>query len=88
MYTLEKGRLGYSYSNDEKYYKNFFVKASTSLNNLVYYNYCGNKGHISSSCYIKKKNLKKGTYISIQKGTRKPHFIKSSKKKTHHDLGI
>ena len=66
--SLDKGGLGYTKSNCEKYYKNFFVKASTSLNHVDICNYRGNKGHISSSCFMKKNNYDKKKYIYVQKG--------------------
>ena len=79
-YSLDKEGLGYSVSNCEKYYRNFFVKASTSSNHLIYCNYCGIKGHISSSCYIKKNDLKKRNFVWIQKGTKRPYSIETNQK--------
>ena len=77
---LDKGGLGYSYSNFEKYYEIFFMKALTSSNHLISCNYGGNKGRISSSCYIRKNNFRKGKHIWIQKGTKKPYSIDTNQK--------
>ena len=77
---LNKGDLDYSYSNFEKYYENFFIEASTSLNHLISCNYCWNKWHISSSWYIRKNNFRKGKCVWIQKGTKKPYFIDPNQK--------
>ena len=79
-YSLHKGGFGYSYSNCQKYYKNFFVEAFSSSKNPMHCNYYGIKGHISSLCYKKKNNLKKGKYVWIQKGTKKPYSNEISQK--------
>ena len=63
---------------DKNHYKNLSMKASTSSNHLVSCNYCGNKGHISSSYFIKKNNFKRRKYIWIEKGTKKPYSIKTN----------
>ena len=73
-YSLDKEGLGYSYSNCEKYYKKFFVNASTSSKHFVTCNYCGNNGHISSSCYMRKNGFNKSKYVWILKGQGKPKF--------------
>ena len=53
--VLNKRGLGYKPFIKAKYLKNYFVKASTSNESNITCNYCGNKGHISSSCPIQKK---------------------------------
>ena len=48
------------------------MKASTSSNHFVTCNYYGNKGHISSSYYVRKNIFDEKKYVWVQKGQSKP----------------
>ena len=48
--VFDKYGLGYKSSNNEKYFKNYFVKESTSESPTTICNFCGKGGHISSTC--------------------------------------
>ena len=52
--VFNKGGLGYKPHVKQKYFKNYFVKASTSNSKYVC-TYCNQNGHTSFSCAIKKK---------------------------------
>ena len=47
--VFNKKRLGYKSSNNEKYFKNYFVKDSTSESPLTLCKFCGRGGRISST---------------------------------------
>ena len=45
--------LGFKSSKNKKYFKNYFVKESTSANPSTTGNFCGREGHISSTCPLR-----------------------------------
>ena len=49
-FVFDKRGLGYKTSKNEKYFKNYFVKESTSESSSTICNFCGRGGHISSIC--------------------------------------
>jgi hypothetical protein len=65
--VFDKRGLGYKTYKNQKYFKNYFVHASSRYNSNHSCTYCGRKGHQVHSCYIKKSpNLKQ---IWVPKGT-------------------
>ena len=65
--SLDKAGLGFNQSKRQKYYKNFFVKSSASTTPYMTCNYCGQKGHISHTCAIKKNG---SNMIWVPKATK------------------
>ena len=57
VFFYKKG-LGYKSSNNEKYFKNYFLKESTSESHSTICNFCGRGGHISSTCPLRNESLK------------------------------
>ena len=47
--VFDKQGLGFKSSKNKKYFKNHFVKESTSANPPTTGNFCGREGHISST---------------------------------------
>ena len=58
--VFNKRRLGYKCSKNEKYFKNYFVKESTSESPSTICNFCG-IGHISSTCPLRNRSKKAST---------------------------
>ena len=58
--VFDKKGLRYKSSNNEKYFKNYFVKEST-CEILSICNFCGREGHISSTCPLRNGFLKVST---------------------------
>ena len=57
---FDKQGLGFKYSKNQKYFKNYFVKESTSASPSTACNFYGRRGHISSTCPLRngsQKNL-------------------------------
>ena len=52
-FVFDKEGLGYKSSKNEKYFKNYFVKDSTSESPSTICNFCGRVGHISSTCPLR-----------------------------------
>ena len=52
--VFDKGGIGYKPFLKTKYLKNYFVKASFSVDSKYICNYCNQNGHPSFSCLIKK----------------------------------
>ena len=50
---FDKNGLRYKFSNNEKYFKNYFVKESTSESPSTICNFCDRGGHISSTCPLR-----------------------------------
>ena len=51
--VFDKKGLGYKCSKNEKYFKNYFVKESTSESPLTIFCFCGIGGYISSTCPLR-----------------------------------
>ena len=52
--------MGFKSLKNQKYFKNYFIKESTSASPSTTYNFCGRGGHISSTCPLRngsQKNL-------------------------------
>ena len=60
--VLDKRGLGYKCSKKEKYFKNYFVKESTSESFLTIFNFGGIGGHISSTCPLRNGSKKASTF--------------------------
>ena len=57
---FDKQWLGFKSSKNQKYFKNYFVKESTSASPSTTCNFCGRGGHFSSTCPLRngfQKNL-------------------------------
>ena len=57
-YVFEKQGLGFKSSKNQKYFKNYFVKESTSANPSSTSKFCGKEGHISSTCPLRNGSQK------------------------------
>ena len=49
IFDIKKGLI-FKSSKNQKYFKNYFVKESTSASHSTTCNFCGRAGHISSTC--------------------------------------
>ena len=78
--VFDKRGLGYKTSKNEKYFKNYFVKESTSESSSTICNFCGRGGHISSTCPLRNGSQKASTSKS------KKTWVEKSKVTNH--LGI
>ena len=52
-YIFDKQGLEFISSKYQKYFKNYFVKESTSASPSTTYNFCGRGRHISSTCPLR-----------------------------------
>ena len=59
--VFDKRGLGYKFSKNEKYFKNYFVKESTSESSSTICNFCGRGGHISSTYPLRNGSQKVST---------------------------
>ena len=59
--VFDKMGLGYKSSKNENYFKNYFVKESTSESPSTICNFCDKGGHISSTCPLKNGSQKVST---------------------------
>ena len=73
--VFDKQGLRFKSSKNQKYFKNYFVKESTSASPFTTYSFCGRGGHISSTCPLrngsqKNSNAKtKKIWVEISKVT-------------------
>ena len=51
--VFDKQELGFKSSKNQKYFKNYFVKESSSVSPSTTCNFCGKGGHISSTCPLR-----------------------------------
>jgi hypothetical protein len=56
--VFDKSGLGYKPKVNEKYFKNFFVKAKSRNEPTITCTYCNKKGHKAYSCYVRKYGAK------------------------------
>ena len=56
--VFDKQGLGFKSSKNQKYFKNYFVKESTSANPSSTSKFCGKEGHISSTCPLRNGSQK------------------------------
>ena len=75
--VFDKRGLGYKTSKNEKYFKNYFVKKSTSESSSTICNFCGRGGHISSTCPLRNRSQKASTSKS------KKTWVEKSKVTNH-----
>ena len=66
--VFDKGGIGYKPNLKQKYYKNYFVNA-TSINDQIVCHYCNKNGHMSYGCSVKKNAYYRIKYIWVSKGT-------------------
>ena len=59
--VFDKKGLGYKSSNNEKYFKNYFVKEPISENPSTICNFCGRRGHISNTFPLRNGSQKVST---------------------------
>ena len=68
---FDKQGIRFKSSKNQKYFKNYFVKESTSESPSTTCNFCGKGGHISSTCPLingsQKNSNGKGKKIWIEK---------------------
>ena len=87
--VFDKRGLGYKTSKNEKYFKNYFVKESTSESSSTICNFCGRGRHISSTCPLRngsqkastsksKKTLVEKSKVTNHQGPKKIWVPKSS----------
>ena len=57
--VFDKQGLGFKSSKNQKYFKNYFVKESSSASPSTTCNFCGRGGHSSSTCLFKKMVFKR-----------------------------
>ena len=65
--VFDKGGLGYKPYLKQKYYKNYFVKA-TSTNDQIVCHYCNQNGHMSFRCPVKRNAYYGAKCIWVPKG--------------------
>ena len=68
---FNKQGLGFKSSKNQKYFKNYFVKESTSVSPSTTYNFCERGGHISSTYslrnHFKRNSNAKAKNIWVEK---------------------
>ena len=69
-FGLQKVGLGYKSSKNNKYYKNYFVKAMSSYDANITCFHCNHKGHFQFSCPIKSKMNVGMKKVWVSKGTQ------------------
>ena len=69
--VFEKQGLGFKYSKNQNYFKNYFVRESASASPSTTCNFYGKGGHISSTCPLrngsKKNSNAKAKKIWVEK---------------------
>ena len=58
MFFFYKQGLRFKSSQNQKYFKNYFVKESTSASPSITCNFCGRRRHISSTCPLRNGSQK------------------------------
>ena len=81
----QKG-LGYKSSKKEKYFKNYFVKDSTTESPSTICNFCGRGGHISITCPLRNGSQKVSTFKSNKTWVEKSKVTNQAR--TQKDLGF
>ena len=64
-----KGRLGYKPNLKQKYYKNYFVKVTSTSDHKIICHYCNRNGQMSFRCPIKRNAYYGVKYVWVPKGT-------------------
>ena len=73
FFFFYKQGLRFKSSNNQKYFKNYFVKESTSASPSITCNFCGKGGDISSTCSLRNGSQKNSN------GKAKKIWIEKSK---------
>jgi hypothetical protein len=66
--VFDKSGLGYKPYKNEKYFKNFFVKAKSSNESFHICNFCNKNGHLIFDCPLKKFGCKALRKVWVPKG--------------------
>ena len=74
--VFDKQGLGFKSSKNQKYFKNYFVKESSSASPSTICNFCGRGGHISSTCPL--RNGSKKSKVTNPQGPKKIWVPKST----------
>ena len=64
--VFDKQGLGFKFSKNQKYFKNYFVKESSSASPSTTCNFCGRGGHISSTCPLR-NGSQKNSNVKVKK---------------------
>ena len=67
--VFDKGGLGYKPNLKQKYYKNYFVKATSTSDHKIVCHYCNQNGHMSFRCPVKRNAYYGAKCIWVPKGT-------------------
>ena len=68
-YVFDKGGIGYKPNLKQKYYKNYFVK-STSSNNQIVCHFYNQDGHMKNRCPVKRNAY----YGMKHLGSKRNHY--------------
>jgi len=66
--VFDKGGIGYKPNLKQKYYKNYFVKATSTSDHKIVCHYCNQNGHMKNRCPIKRNVYYGAKYIWVPKG--------------------
>ena len=67
--VFDKGGLGYKPNLKQKYFKNYFVKATSTSDYKIVYHYCNQDGHMKYRCPVKRNAYYGVKCIWVPKGT-------------------
>ena len=67
--VFDKGGLGYKPNLKQKYYKNYFVKATSTSDHKIVCHYCNQNGHMKYRCPVKRNAYYGVKCIWAPKGT-------------------
>ena len=67
--VFDKGGLGYKPNLKQKYYKNYFVKATSTNDHKIACHYCNQNGHMKLRCPVKRNAYYGVKCIWVPKGT-------------------
>ena len=68
--VFDKGGLGYKPYLKQKYYKNYFVKATSTSDHKIICHYCNGNGHMSFRCPVKRNVYYGAKCIWVPKETK------------------
>ena len=67
--VFDKGGLGYKPNLKQKYYKNYFVTATSTSNHKIVCHFCNQDGHMKNRCPVKRNAYYGVKCIWVPKGT-------------------
>ena len=73
--VFNKQGLGFKSSKNQKYFKNYFVKESTSASPSTTCNFCGRVGHINSTCPLRNDSQKNLNAKAKRFGLKNPRSL-------------